>query len=1014
MSDLASRLCALAALAACNHDPLFGTPDAGRDEDGGREQDGGREEDGGREDGGTHDVIAPVVLATVPSDGQIEVSPSTGLRVVFSEPVNGGTIQAFIETEEITITDTRLDGAELTARPVERLPPNTGARVVIAGFEDAAGNVMEPFAFTFSTSDPLVPEVIASTPAEGSTVPQGTAALAVDFSETMNAARGVALLQGGPGTIDAPVWSGSSARFALSGLAADTDYRVVLSGFEDPAGNALDETAYLGDGAIDFRTGPDVTAPVVNESSPAEGAISVAPARTTVQIEFSEVMDTGAGVATFASTTLTETWHGGGTILRLDVSGVLEANQTYRIALDGFTDATGNPLDGAVYLDDGALDFSTGEDALAPFVSSSSPTERSTGISYTTSTVRVTFSEPMDTSLTSVPYDDGDTSGVWTGTWSSGGATLTIDVDLISGRTYELDLRAFQDADGVSLDDAHGYLDDGRLSFTTSAPAGENCGDFLTEAQATTNADGNLQWNVLSAQVANVDGSAPCDVSGGSADAVIRYRKRTPDSTAASGGTVLRITVGSNGFRPEVNVDVLRACDPSAASARLACATNAHPQTIELDVGAGDYFVWVAASDGSLSGTITVEIEEVPAGPGDTCANAIPIAAGTTMIAPSGTQRIQAPSCMGPEITWYRYTAAQGLGIVSVSPSRSIAARDAASGTNQQCRASGELLPVFVEPGRTACIAVGSGAATALTIEERPYDGVRGIGTDTGIQLGSLTSAPTSTFVAATPTRIYTAAGSELLVAPRAGGVLSSFDPGPSIPGAQGVAIGEAIYGISSATFNPTAPSSLVFRMVDEAGMPAPQPIDTMPAYTSATKLGAMIVDGSSFLIAQDTPAAGGPTYFYSLPVSGGAPIPIGSNDALEDVSALAADATFIYAMANLGDATSEGIYRLRRDELANPAAVPVLVYGGGLDYSDENGAMYLASFGGTTWMYFRTFGPAHVHLLLDPGGAAPRCLGPIWTTASDDRTGMAYDPSVPALFVLDHAPSPDQWVRLE
>jgi hypothetical protein len=209
-----------------------------------------------------------------------------------------------------------------------------------------------------------------------------------------------------------------------------------------------------------------------------------------------------------------------------------------------------------------------------------------------------------------------------------------------------------------------------------------------------------------------------------------------------------------------------------------------------------------------------------------------------------------------------------------------------------------------------------------------------------------------------------------------------------------------------------TTPNPLVFRMVDTSGVPVMEAIDTMPMYAATTKLAAIIVDGSNFLLAQDTPTALAPTNFYSLPIAGGAPTFLGYT--IQDVSAMAADATYIYVMANISDTTTEAIYRLRRDELNNPAATPFLVYSGGHNYSDENGAMYLAEYAGTTWMYFRTYGPADVHLLLEPGGASPRYLGTIWTTTNQNRTGMAYDPSVPALFVIDHAPNPDQWVRIE
>src|SRR5690606_463015 len=214
----------------------------------------------------------------------------------------------------------------------------------------------------------------------------------------------------------------------------------------------------------------------------------------------------------------------------------------------GFTDASGNALDGAPYLGDGALDFHTDVDELPPFVLYTNPAQGGSGVRWTTQSLYVTFSEGMDPSISEIPYTDGVSSGTFTGTWSSAGTLLDIDVagKLVSGRSYELDFSAFRDAEGTALDVAHPYLGDAKLRFTTATPRGENCQDFLTNAEATVSG-GVHTWTIDANQIDNVDGAAPCDASGGSPDAVVRYTKTSPDSTDASGeGRVLRVTVTSS------------------------------------------------------------------------------------------------------------------------------------------------------------------------------------------------------------------------------------------------------------------------------------------------------------------------------------------------------------------------------------------------------------------------------------------------------------------------------------
>src|SRR5690606_12274093 len=216
-------------------------------------------------------------------------------------------------------------------------------------------------------------------------------------------------------------------------------------------------------------------------------------------------------------------------------------------------------------------------------------------------------------------------------------------------------------------------------------------------------------------------------------------------------------------------------------------------------------------------------------------------------------------------------------------------------------------------------------------------------------------------------------------------------------------------------------PQPMVYQVTDSTGafLDPPIAVDTTQPYietSPATNMSAITVDGTNFLYAQDTPFSGGSTHFYTVPIAGGPAMHIGTNDNIQSVSAIAADSTYIYVISRAfgGGQESEGIYRLRRDQLSDSTAIPELVYGGGHNWNDGTGALFLDSTGSTQWLYFRTYNPAHIHMLLNPGSATPRYLGPLWTQTTNNQTGMGYDPATPALFFINHDNSQDRWMRLD
>jgi hypothetical protein len=286
-----------------------------------------------------------------------------------------------------------------------------------------------------------------------------------------------------------------------------------------------------------------------------------------------------------------------------------------------------------------------------------------------------------------------------------------------------------------------------------------------------------------------------------------------------------------------------------------------------------------------------------------------------------------------------------------------------------------------------------------------------------GVEYPSGTSSSaTLPVMAVTPTRLHVGAGSSVLHAPLTGGVATRTTRSPGI-GQGGVAIGEVFYTLASGTV-PATPTARVYQHTDSTGayLDPPVAVDTTFPYAAGAEMAAIIVDGANFLVAQDTSSSVTVTRFFSVPITGGPATEVGSNNTLESVAAMALDSTYLYVLSRTagGGQESEGIYRLRRDELTNPDATPFLVFGDVDNWSDGTGGLYLDSTGTTQWLYFRTYGPAHVHMLIAPESATPRYLGTLWEQTTNNQTGLAYDPVAPALYLINHDNSKDRWTRLE
>lgn len=594
---------------------------------------------------------APTVVATSPTDGEIAVPPDASIRVLFSEAMSAGagTVSVSDAGAPIAIGPaTWSDATTLEIVPSAPLPAGATIDVSVDGFESARGGTLAEVTFSFTVADTERPRVVSSAPAEGATVPADLAEIVLTLSEPLDPGTGTARIEGA--TVGSVRASGSELRVAVSGLAHDAAYRLVLEGWTDAAGNALDASALGAEGALDFVIAPDAAPPVVVDASPAEGQADVStPVTTRVSLAFSEPMDPAVGTAELVIGTarqpLTQRWEAGDTRLVLTVGGLLALDAAHRVELDGFADAAGNALDGTVYLADGALDFTTGSSS-PPYVSFTTPADGRTDVLPDTSEIVVVFSEAMDTSRTSATIVGDDRSVEVQGTWSLSGSTLRLDVSraINAGKSYTVDLTGFEDATGVALDASHEYLGDGILSFALVPPRGERCRDALTQTEGEVLPAGH-RWTFPLRAAIEDDGSASCDRDGHGADAVVRYRKTTP-APGEPGGRALHVSAVMNSA--EIDIEVRRdVCDPlapDAPGARLTClhrsvwtGSSARRGDAWLDVGPGEYFIWIAqeAREPFRDPAITIEEVELPP-EGEQCSHPLTTSSASHTALPGG------------------------------------------------------------------------------------------------------------------------------------------------------------------------------------------------------------------------------------------------------------------------------------------------------------------------------------------------------------------------------------------
>lgn len=443
----------------------------------------------------TVDNVPPTVVTVSPANGATGVATNTVVNITFSEAMDATTINAtnikFNVTGGVAVAGTvSYNATTNTATFTQTTPPlaaGTGYTVTVTtGVKDVAGNTMaSQFTSTFTTvaPDTTPPTVTAVSPPNGATnVAVGTA-VNITFSEAMDATtittanitlKNSSTLAPVAGSVSYNATTHVATFTPTVALALGTGYTVtVTTGVKDVAGNAL---ASPFTSTFTTIAAPDTTAPTVTTTTPADGATGVA-ISTPITATFSEAMDpTTITTATFSVKTTT-----GGTnvpgsvsynpstfVATFTPSSPLANNTGYTVTITtGAKDVAGNALAA-----NKVVAFTTIPDTTSPTVLSTSPTDGTTAVPVT-ATVKVTFSEAMDSSTVTASgtftLKETVTSAAVAGTVTYDAlthvATFTPTSSLTASKQYTATVTT------AAKDTAGNPLSPGTLNFTfTTAP----------------------------------------------------------------------------------------------------------------------------------------------------------------------------------------------------------------------------------------------------------------------------------------------------------------------------------------------------------------------------------------------------------------------------------------------------------------------------------------------------------------------------------------------------------------
>ena len=403
------------------------------------------------------DTTPPAVVSVNPSAGANGVSTAAAVTVGFTEPVNpNGGITLAVNGGAAVPTTITTSANTVTLTPTGPLTPGTTYRVSVStAVRDLAGNPLgAASSTTFSTAaapptDTTSPTVVSVIPATGATGVPTSTALSVTFSEPVVPNSGVSLaIDGGAAVPTTATVSGNTVNLSPTVLLTPgTTYRLsVTTAVRDLAGNPVATAS-----STTFTTGaaPANTELKVSRSANRIPAIPLA-GNTWAPGEqvyaFLDVPTPAVGVQFFLDSPIT------GTPFRSELLAPWDFNGGAPTDAFAFNNnlATGpHTITAVLTRPDGGTDiysatFNVGTappppDTTPPTVTGTAPANGATGV-ITTSTVAVTFSEPVTANGGVTLAINGGAAVATTATVSGNTVTLTPTAPLTASTTYRVNV----------------------------------------------------------------------------------------------------------------------------------------------------------------------------------------------------------------------------------------------------------------------------------------------------------------------------------------------------------------------------------------------------------------------------------------------------------------------------------------------------------------------------------------------------------------------------------------------
>lgn len=289
----------------------------------------------------------------------------------------------------------------------------------------------------------VCPKVISTNPVDTASGVSLNKAIDAIFNEAMNPSTintlTFTITKGTTPIAGVITYTGVTATFSpANNLIPNTKYTgTITTGVKDPAGNAM-----ISNYVWNFTTGagPDITAPAVISTDPANAAIGVA-LNKKISATFSKAMDSLSTTTSFtiANTTLGGTSVNGsvsysGTTAVFSPSGNLAPNTTYT----GTITTSAKDLAGNALVSNYTWSFTTSNDVTPPTVISTDPINAATSVALDKK-ITATFSEamnPLTINTTTFILQQGTTAVLGTVTYSGTTATFSPSANLASNTTY--------------------------------------------------------------------------------------------------------------------------------------------------------------------------------------------------------------------------------------------------------------------------------------------------------------------------------------------------------------------------------------------------------------------------------------------------------------------------------------------------------------------------------------------------------------------------------------------------